>query len=46
MDTELMPNDHGSLAHMLTALRDEERRTGRNNAARIAAILKAWEAAR
>jgi hypothetical protein len=40
------PSDHGTLAHELTKLRDDERRTGRNHAVTIAAILRAWEAAR
>lgn len=39
------PSDHGTLAYMLSMLRDEARRTGKDHSAQIAAILKAWEAA-
>ena len=39
------PSDHGTLAHMLTKLRDDARRTGRDHSAEIAAILRLWELA-
>lgn len=44
MEHVIAPNDHGTLAHELTRLRDEARRFGKDNAAKIAAVIRAWEA--